>query len=146
MNDLTIQNATSRESILELQEAIMRDLPPVDCPVTHHFAPGLYGREIFMPAGTVVVGKIHKHAHINNISLGRVVVSTEFGSEAYQAPCQFISTPGTKRAVYVEEDCVWTTYHPTDKTDLAEIERDIIAESYDELDALTYTDIKGLIQ
>jgi hypothetical protein len=145
--DLTLfKEGASREDILALQDSIAENLVPVDCPVTHHFAPGLYAREIFMPAGSVVVGKIHKHAHVNNISKGSVVVVTEFGREAIVAPAQFISKPGTKRCVYVIENCIWTTYHPTDKTDLAEIEADVIAESYDELDKLAYTDIKGLIQ
>lgn len=157
MNDLSLPaGAVTRSQLLELQEAMVRELQnpesefirPADAPVKHHFAPFMYGREIFMAAGTSWVGKIHKHAHINNISQGRVVVSTEFGSEVFEAPCQFVSLPGTKRAVAIEEDCIWTTYHhnPTNTQDLAQLEREIIAESFEEYDALTYTDIKGLIQ
>lgn len=104
------------------------------CPITHHFAPGLYARQIFMPAGTCIVGKIHKHAHINNISKGRVLVTTEFGREEFSAPHQFVSLPGTKRAVLVLEDCIWTTYHPTEETDLGKIEDSVIAPSFEEYD------------
>lgn len=144
MNDVTVSEA--RGKILALQDSIARDLPAVDCPVTHHFAPGLYAREILIPAGTVVVGKIHKHAHVNTISQGTARVSTEFGDCVYTAPVTFVSKPGTKRAVYAETDVIWTTYHPTNETDLAVIERDVIAESYEELESLSYVDIKGLIQ
>ena len=62
-----------RVAILRLQDAIVYgglDVGPAACPVQHHFAPGAYGREMTLPAGLVVVGKIHKHAHINVISKG----------------------------------------------------------------------------
>lgn len=123
-----------RAAILRLQDTIIGgglDEGPESCPVKHHFAPGAYGREMFLPAGMVVVGKIHKHAHVNVISQGRVQVFTEHaGVQELQAPCTFVSTPGTKRVVHVIEDTVWTTVHVTDKTDLAEIEREVISEDF----------------
>lgn len=121
-----------RDSILGLQNELL-GMDQVDCPVTHHFAPSVYAREIFMPAGSVVVGKIHKHAHLNIISKGRVIVSTEFGKKQLVAPCTFVSEAGTKRAVYIVEDCIWTTIHPTEETDLEKIEEHVIAKDYDAL-------------
>ena len=127
-----------REAILRLQDAIIsegRDVGPASCPVKHHFAPGSYGREMTLPAGMVVVGKIHKHAHINVISKGRVQVFTEQeGVLELAAPCTFVSSPGTKRVVHVLEETVWTTVHVTDKTDLAEIEREVIATDFKEVE------------
>lgn len=127
-----------REAILRLQDAIIsegRDVGPASCPVKHHFAPGSYGREMTLPAGLVVVGKIHKHAHINVISKGRVQVFTEQeGVLELSAPCTFVSSPGTKRVVHVLEETVWTTVHVTDKTDLAEIEREVIATDFMEVE------------
>lgn len=123
-----------REAIMRLQDAIISeglDVGPASCPVKHHFAPGSYGREMTLPAGLVVVGKIHKHAHINVISKGRVQVFTEQdGVLELAAPCTFVSSPGTKRVVHVLEETVWTTVHVTDKTDLAEIEREVIATDF----------------
>ena len=127
-----------REAILRLQDAIIsegRDVGPASCPVKHHFAPGSYGREMTLPAGLVVVGKIHKHAHINVISKGRVQVFTEQeGVLELAAPCTFVSSTGTKRVVHVLEETVWTTVHVTDKTDLAEIEREVIATDFKEVE------------
>lgn len=127
-----------REAILRLQDTIIsegRDVGPASCPVKHHFAPGSYGREMTLPAGLVVVGKIHKHAHINVISKGRVQVFTEQeGVLELAAPCTFVSSPGTKRVVHVLEETVWTTVHVTDKTDLAEIEREVIATDFMEFE------------
>lgn len=135
MNDLAavFNEGATREKIIGLQ-AVISEFPQIDPPLVHHFSPGLYAREIHMKAGDLVVGKIHKHAHVNNISKGRVRVTTEFGKEEFQAPYQFVSLPGTKRAVLVLEDCIWTTYHPTKETDLAKIESEVIAESYEEYD------------
>jgi hypothetical protein len=128
------EGGCNRDTLLAFQASMENSDRKIDadavCPVTHHFAPGLYAREIFMPAGVCVVGKIHKHAHVNNISKGRVLVTTEFGKEEFCAPYQFVSLPGTKRAVLVLEDCIWTTYHPTEETDLARIEGHVIAETY----------------
>jgi hypothetical protein len=124
-------NQDFRSKVLEMEAAI-RQQPQIDCHVDHVFAPGLYARQIQMPAGALVVGKIHKHAHVNTISKGRCIVATEFGYEEFTAPHTFVSKPGTKRAVYVLEDTVWTTYHPTEETDLGKIEDHVIAKSYEE--------------
>lgn len=126
-----------RTAILRLQDTILKeglDVGPQSCPVQHHFAPGAYGREMRLPAGLVVVGKIHKHAHINVLSQGHVRVFTEQeGEMEIKAPCTFVSSPGTKRVVLVLEDTVWTTVHVTDKTDLAEIEAEVIADDFPEV-------------
>lgn len=126
-----------REAILRLQDAIIHgglDVGAESCPVKHHFANGSYGREMYLPAGLVVVGKIHKHSHVNCISKGRVRVYTEQeGMVELVAPITFVSSPGTKRVVYVDEDTVWTTVHVTDKTDLADIEAEVISQDFMEV-------------
>lgn len=90
--DCPVDRESVRANILRLESA-SRDLPQVDCPLKHHFAPGLYAREIFIPAGSVVVGKIHRHSHINVISQGSAIVVTEFGRMEVSAPYTFVSEP-----------------------------------------------------
>ncbi len=104
-------------------------------PLRHWLAPGIYAREIHLPANSVVVGKIHKHRHLNILSAGRVTVMTEFGMEELTAPASFISERGTKRVVYTHEAAIWTTIHPNpdETTDTAELERMFVTESYAEL-------------
>lgn len=123
--------AIVRAQILQLEDAC-RDMPQVDCPLNHYYAPGLYAREIFIPAGTVVVGKIHRHAHMNVISHGIVTVVTEFGRTRMAAPFTFVSEPGTKRSLVAETDIVWTTIHsnPNELTDHDALEAEIIAPNY----------------
>lgn len=128
---------TIREKILRLQDEMLKAVDHhVDCPVRHIFAPGLYAREMFIPKGTVIVGKIHKHAHVNTISKGKCSVMTEFGPREIEAPHTFVSDVGTKRVVVALEDVIWTTYHPSNETDLTKLEDEIIAKSYDEIGLL----------
>lgn len=123
-----------RSAIIATQEYLCSlDGAQIDCPVTHHIAPGSYAREMNIPAGVLIVGKIHRHAHINVISKGRVHVVTEAGAETLDAPVTFVSEQGTKRVVLAETDTVWTTVHATDETDLDKIEAFVIAESYEDL-------------
>lgn len=127
-----------RAAIVNMEQFIKADeeisLPSESCPLKHVFAPGCYLREITMPKGMLVIGKIHKHAHGNVLSKGRCKVITEQGIKELIAPCTFVSEPSTKRLVYVIEDTIWTTMHVTDKTDLAEIEQEIIAKDYSEVE------------
>lgn len=127
-----------RDMILEVDEQLKKHPDAFigdsdNCPLTHSFAPGVYVRQIEIPAGTLVVGKIHKHEHPNFLMKGRVSVLTESGGvEELVAPLQMISPAGTKRIVYAHEDTVWTTIHVTDSTDLEEIEDHVIAKDYEE--------------
>lgn len=127
-----------RTQLLKLQralEGLEEAKGPEAYPLRHHFAPGAYAREILIPAGELVVGKIHRHAHVNVLSHGRALVATPDGeSEVLVAPYTFVSQPGTKRAVFAIDDVVWTTVHVTDETDLEKIEAAIIAPDFEALE------------
>jgi hypothetical protein len=119
------------EEILAAQPEAMHGDDP-RCPLTHSFADGIYMREIKIPAGTVLTGKIHRHAHPNVLLEGEVLVVTEQrGVERLQAPFAMISEPGTKRAVVALSDVRWLTFHSVgDERDLAKIEKMVIAPDY----------------
>lgn len=130
--------AARRESIARLAGALLeRSDLHVETPVRHHFAPGCYMREMFIPAGTVVVGKIHKKtSHFIMVS-GDLEVSTPEGEPVrLRGYNVLLTTPGVQRAVYAHEDSIVLNVHPTDETDLAKIEDEVIAKSFDEVDAL----------
>ena len=136
-----LQKKVERDDILLLEEA-MKQFPDAVigdsdvCPLKHTFADGMYVREIFIPMGMLVVGKIHRHSHPNFLLEGEVSVATEAGVERLKAPCSMISEAGTKRVVYTHSDCRWVTVHAnvTNTTDLKEIEKEVIVESYEEFD------------
>lgn len=113
--------------LLDGQHAPTEGGTPESCPVRNFFTPGLYCREIFMPAGAVVISRVHALCHPFIISKGRALVY--MGGEQpwveLVAPHFGITEPGTRRLLFITEDCVWTTFHVTDKTDVDEIVRDI---------------------
>ena len=102
-------------------------------PLKHSFADGVYVREIFIPKGTLIVGKIHKHSHPNFLMKGEVSVMTEEGPRRLKAPLSMISPAGTKRVVYAHEDTIWITIHVTKSKNLNKIEKQVIAKNYAEL-------------
>lgn len=138
--------AASRADIAELEAAMVAFATSSDAgftpgctddvaPVKHHFAPGLYGREIFLPAGTRIIGKIHRTAHLMTVAAGRGLLWNEFAAYKYRAPFTQLTQPGAKNVLWVQEDTVIITYHPTQLTDVAAIEREIICADYHQLQA-----------
>ena len=121
-----------RQSILASQtldalEVAMRQLPPADLPLTHLFTPGLYTREIRCPAHTWIITKVHKTEHPYIVSKGELLVWVDgVGLKRISAPHQGVTLPGTRRLCYCLSDVVWTTFHPTDETDVEKIEEDVI--------------------
>lgn len=115
-----------------LETALLRAFPVVELPLKHRFTPGLYTREIFMPAGALVTSKVHKTEHPYVVIKGRVSVGIPgVGVEHIQAPHVGITQPGTKRLLYIHEDTVWLTFHvladgETGEEDLPKIEERII--------------------
>lgn len=115
-------------------EASMRAGPQVDLPVRHHFSRGVYARELFIPKGAVIVGKIHKYSQVNIVSKGDISVLTEDGVKRFQCGAHIVSQPGIKRAGYAHEDTIWTTIHGTHETDTDALEEELIAASFEEYD------------
>lgn len=111
------------------------------CPLNHTFSDGIYVREIFIPADTMLVGKIHKHDHPNFLMSGKVLVVTENGMEELEGPMSMISPAGTKRVVHAITDTVWITVHlnPTNTQDLALLEKEVIADSYEDYEKFIKT-------
>ena len=100
----------------ELEATIIQEVDSlIDAPLVHKFTDGMYIREIFMPAGSLWTSKIHKTEHPYVVSYGKVAVSID-ADEWYEitAPYTGITTPGTRRVLFILEDCIWTTFHRID--------------------------------
>lgn len=127
---------------LERLDALLDTLPQTDMPVTHRFSRGVYARELFIPQGTVLTGRIHKYSQINILLRGDISVLTEDGVKRLQAPAVFESPAGCKRAGYAHEDTVWITICGTGTTDPDVLEDELTTRSYAEYDSWC----AGLIQ
>lgn len=109
-------------SIDELQ-AILGQHEQVDCPLHHVFLPGVYIRQIFMPAvtknsqgedvETVIVSKIHRSEHPFVVTEGKVAVYNKVDEflGVIEAPYVDVTLPGTRRVLHLIEDCRWLTIH-----------------------------------
>lgn len=117
---------------VNLVEAEMLKQPQIEIPVKHYFSQGVYAREIMIPAGAMITGKIHKFEQLNILSAGEMSVLTDDGVVRVKAPFTIVSPPGTKRIAITHSECVWTTIHGTDETDVDKIEAKFIAQSDEE--------------
>jgi len=125
LNDLA-NIAPLREQIERLQ-AEMVQMPQADLQTEHYFSEsGMYCRKVFRPAGTLIVGKVHKHHHLFLCAMGEIIAWTENGMKRLQAGDVVESKPGTKRVTLAVTDAIGVTVHRTDKTDLDEIEAELV--------------------
>lgn len=121
-----------RDQILAL-ESRMKQLPQVQIPVKHHFADGVYAREIFIPKDVVLTGLIHRQSQINFCLKGDISVATEFGYRRVTGGELIVSPAGIKRAAYAHEDTIWVTVLGTLLTDPDQIEAALTTSLYEEL-------------
>ena len=138
----------------ELEVAMLENCEPVHCLTTHMFTDGMYIREIFMPAGSLITSKVHKTEHPYIVSYGKVAVSIDGDDwDEITAPYTGITKPGTRRVLYILEDCIWTTFHRVDDmkseyNNLNDDEKENIVKGIEEkilepyINYLTGTDIK----
>ncbi len=123
-----------REKIIDFEKAVqtMDDVEHLTT-LKHAFLDGAYFRQITIPAGVALTGKIHSHSTINMLTQGKFAVVTEFDQQIIEAPYMYISKPGTKKACYTITDCIFINCHTTWKTDLKEIEADVTDDAYPEI-------------
>lgn len=125
VNEITEHFVPNREQIDRLQ-AEMALMPQAELVTEHHFSSGMYMRKVFRPAGTLIVGKVHKEPHFFLCAMGEIVAWTENGMVTLLPGDVVESQPGTKRVTMAVTDSIGITIHRTDKTDLDEIEAELL--------------------
>ena len=125
MNDLELPSYVSREQIDRLQSEMVK-MPQAELLTEHFFSPGMYCRRVYRSAGTLIVGKVHKEPHFFLCAKGEIIAWTENGMKKLQAGDLIESKAGTKRVTLAVTDAIGITIHRTDKTDLDEIEAELI--------------------
>ena len=104
------------KAVLNFQNHLLEQ-PQFDLPVFHDFAPGVYIRTMYAPAGINVIGKMHKTEHFNICLSGSAKVMINGEIKTIKAPSLFVSKANTKKLFNVIEDMVYLTIHPTNETD-----------------------------
>jgi len=104
---------------LDQAEQLMKDMPRVDIATQHALALGFYVRQVVMPAGFLCTTKEHAREHTFHVSRGRCIVKDCEGREQIiEAPYNGVTPAGTRRILFVEEETVWTTFHPLAEAEL----------------------------
>jgi len=119
------QSVPTREQINRLQREMIKH-PQAELLTEHYFSDGMYCRKVSRPAGTLIVGKVHKKDHFFICAAGEIIAWTEKGMKLMKAGDVVESKPGTKRVTFAVTDAVGITVHKTDKTDLDDIEKEVI--------------------
>jgi len=114
-----------RSQIERFQE-VAKHLPQTEMPVIHSLVNGMYAREIFIPRGTVFVGKAHKTDHFFIVLEGETMMTTDDGVKSAHQGEVFIVKAGSKRMGITHTDCRFITFHRTDQTELKAIVNDLV--------------------
>ena len=126
MIDELVLQVPTREAIERLEAEVLK-LPQVDLRTTHVLSGGLYARTMFVPAGAVCIGALHKKDHVNvmhgDASFWSDGVMTRVSGFQVLA-----GVAGSKRAIVAHADTWWTTMLRTDLIDIEEIETEATDE------------------
>ena len=116
-----------RDKVQALQDELC-NLPQFEPPTEHVFHGGMYCRQVWRPAGCLIIGKVHKKEHFYMIVSGTVTVTTDDGVQTLTGPMLLCSKPGTKRAVYADTDALCMTIHRVDSDNLESVESDLVED------------------
>lgn len=106
----------------EAERRLLGNHVPVECPLRHLFAPGVYVREVTMPEGAFIIGHAHKTEHFNFVLSGRARVLIDGAVREISAGEVFVSKPGVRKMLLILETMRFATVHPTEETDIAKLE------------------------
>lgn len=124
-----INESPEHKSKADRLEAAMLNMPQLAIVTNHYFGPGIYMREVIMPAGAVVVGHKHTGESMNDFVRGKMLIFEDDGqTREISAPMVFTNQAGRK-AAYIIEEVVWRNIYATTETDLEKLEQMYIEKS-----------------
>jgi quercetin dioxygenase-like cupin family protein len=115
----------NRQEIEQLQAEVAKMEQPV-FDTEHYFSGGMYCRKLPRKAGTLIIGKVHKKEHFFMCAKGEIIAWTEKGMRKLSAGDIIECKTGTKRVTLALTDAIGITVHVTDKTNIDEIEADLV--------------------
>jgi hypothetical protein len=123
------------EEKVERIESIGMNYPQAPCPVIHRFGPGVYIREVKIPAGVFAIGHHQNFEHMNIFLSGRLTMLNEDGTTTEMiAPVTYVAKPGRKIS-FSHEDVVWINVYATDEQDIEKLEKHYLTKSASWLEA-----------
>lgn len=106
--------------------------------VLHHFGGGVYAKQAFIPAGSVVGKHKHDYDHLSILASGVAQIETDGDVKEINGPICVTIAKDKYHMISALTDCVWFCIHATDCTDEAKVDEVLIApqSSVSELFAL----------
>lgn len=113
----------------------------------HHFCRGMYARELRVPAGHVVVGKMHASENFFLLVSGDVTISTNDGVRRLRGPVLAVTKPGDKRVCFAHTDVIMFNFHTRadEAEDLKILEARYVVPREEEHRALEYLTERKLL-
>ena len=117
--------------ILRIEQELLQ-MPQVELPIEHYQIDGVYARSMFIPAGTILTGKIHNFESIAILAKGRIRITNGTDSYIISEGHIMVDKPGVKRLGYAETDVIFITVHRTDNTEIKAIEKELVSATFEE--------------
>ena len=125
--------ANVRRAIFALEDRL-KECEQAPVITRHRFTPGLYIREMVVPADTWLTGAIHKTEHLSIMLTGSMIVTDGLGSsKEIHAPIIEKGLPGIKRIGLTLEEVRWITVHVTDETDADALDEMLTTNDFSEV-------------
>jgi hypothetical protein len=114
----------------EILEPYLLSASQAECPVVHHFGPGVYVREVTIPAGALAMGHKQRFEVLNIVLKGSVAIIDDGSVKVISAPTIFVGKPGRKLGYCIEE-CVWQNVYanPDNERDIETLEERYLDKS-----------------
>lgn len=147
MSELSIRTPTQlavRSQIEHLQDTLTDEIEAgnieqtiVDCAednsqADHYFGEGVYARSLLIPAGTVVIGKVHKQDRICIIAQGSCTFIDEWQKKTVEAPYIGEFKAGSKTAVYAHTDTLWVACLGTELQDPDTVIEELVENNHED--------------
>jgi hypothetical protein len=113
-------------------EQILLSCEQVELPISHYHIDGVYVRSMFIPAGTVLTGKIHNKENISILAQGTIRVTNGTDALTISAPYIMVDQPGIKRLGYAETDVTFINVLRSDKKTVPELEAELVSETFEQ--------------
>lgn len=120
---------------MDILEAIQQDMAryeQAEIQLRQFLLPGLYVRQIVIPADCRLIGKVQVSPHLNIVLEGDITFMVDGVVQRVGTGWQGAIAGGTKKIGYAHARTVWATVHPNldNETDFAVLERRIAVDTY----------------
>lgn len=150
--DNSYEKVLYRQKVAQLNEALVKGIESGELASTaplwdvrHCLAPvdrefgrnlNLYGRMMFIPKNSWLIGKIHRYPCINFLMQGKIALGVDAHGGCLEAPAMFMSDAGSQKIGFALEDVYYASAHITKGVEPDKLEEELTVESYGELGLL----------